>query len=79
MRGFYILLALAAFASGLAYTSYKRGEADCNAKHAQAAIVAQNRASTKLEKVQNETQKMEPAAIDADLVRLSIVRESTDR
>lgn len=79
MRGLYILLALAVFASGIAYTSYRRGEADCNTKHAQEALKAVKKASTKLEKIQNETQKMEPDAIDADLVRLNIMRESADR
>jgi hypothetical protein len=64
---------------GAMTASYHLGRANKEKEYADTAVLASKKASTNLEKIQNETQKMEPAAIDADLAKLGIMRESTDR
>ena len=58
---------------------YEAGELSCKADAATAAITAGNESAAQLDKVTNETARMSDADVDADLVRLGIMRQPADR
>lgn len=58
---------------------YDTGVATCKADTATTTTTAATESARGLERVQNETAKMSPDAIDADLAALGILRADTDR
>lgn len=71
------LFALAFWLHGNA--RYEAGKATCKADAATTSAEAGTESARGLERVQNETAKMSPDAIDADLAALGILRADTDR
>lgn len=57
---------------------FAEGKASCIAAANAKAAEAAKESAKDLEKTHNETQKMSPAAIDAELARLGIMRSDTD-
>lgn len=55
------------------------GLAECKAKNVVVAVEESQKSAKKLEKINNETRKMSPSAIDADLIKLGVMREYQDR
>ncbi len=70
------LFALAFWLHGAA--RYDAGKADCQAQAAATAAGAATESAKGLEKAHNETLKMSPADIDADLAALGIMRADSD-
>ena len=58
---------------------YDAGELSCKADAATAAITAGSESAKQLDKVTNETARMSDTDVDADLVRLGIMRPSHAR
>ena len=58
---------------------YAAGKASCLAETNARAAEASKEAAKDLENTHNDTQKMSPAAVDADLARLGIMRSDSDR
>lgn len=61
------------------FLKYREGKADCRAAQAQAALDTTLNTLKTREAIDHETDLMPDAAVDADLMRLGIMRRPDDR
>lgn len=76
-----LVLAVAVLAGGLylKFVWVKQGKEQCRAEYANLMIEEQNRALKSKERIEHETALMSDDAVDADLVRLGIMRPPSAR